>query len=855
MRIGFGSQSVRNFSGYRRAAGLKLLLCALALGFVAVAHAQPFPSFLLDTTRFVGRDLRFSFGCIATAASRSGGVVAWTTLGEHVCASRVTRSMDLIDTIPQDVTGPVLRASTSPAAACSDSGYAYAWHYGGGSMEYLWLALASRFGDIKARVVIDSQVQVNCISMAASSDRFAVVSTDWYPEAENYEVRASEVSPSGVVLRRGLVASGVWPEFYLDAADVARGDSAYLVVWQGTDSTSNNCIYGRFIWADGLYTDTLTFPIRQGVSAFGPKVAFDSKNFWVAWLEQAVPVGETLVKAARVSQSGVLLDTGGIVLASHATGLDVAADRETTLVSWDADTTSTLVCMRFDAEAHKLDSVSVVLSTKAVGPPATTVTRDTFLALWNERAHSTVPESEYRLAGRRATASGVLVDAQARDYAYTANSHGGAALASDGENFLAVWADVRAAPDYSARFRGRRFDNQGRFLDEEPFTIGGIHEAPLRCVMTYGAGCYLLCWCEDGDLKPVTIYATRISQDGSVMDTAPIPLCYSTYWTGDLDATYLRDSMFVVSVDTNTHNHIEVVRVMADGRVLDSVPVGIGARGGGDMYNNGPSLASMGDTLVLACKVWSAPYVWVGVGMFDPKLNQLDSVWWRTHTWDFETDVACGAGRILADQIAYGDDFLWVLDSAGNLLDTVPMQGLVGNHTSIAYDGENFLCANALTGGHRQKLWGYRVSPNGDLLDPEHVELVAFESTHVTDDCALAADTLGHVGLVFFSFETEGHMSSRARATVFPRLTGGVEEARGAPMPRYLCQTIVGRALKLPRGTKVRAYLLMDISGRKVMDLSPGANDVRALAPGVYFVREAQAQAQAQAVRKIVLTE
>jgi hypothetical protein len=45
----------------------------------------------------------------------------------------------------------------------------------------------------------------------------------------------------------------------------------------------------------------------------------------------------------------------------------------------------------------------------------------------------------------------------------------------------------------------------------------------------------------------------------------------------------------------------------------------------------------------------------------------------------------------------------------------------------------------------------------------------------------------------------------------------------------------------------------MDASGRKVMDLKPGANDVRALAPGVYFVREAQAQAQAQAIRKVVV--
>jgi hypothetical protein len=55
---------------------------------------------------------------------------------------------------------------------------------------------------------------------------------------------------------------------------------------------------------------------------------------------------------------------------------------------------------------------------------------------------------------------------------------------------------------------------------------------------------------------------------------------------------------------------------------------------------------------------------------------------------------------------------------------------------------------------------------------------------------------------------------------------------------------------------KPQATSLLDIGGRKVLDLKPGANDVRALAPGVYFVREAQAQAQAQAqtIRKVVIT-
>jgi YVTN family beta-propeller protein len=67
---------------------------------------------------------------------------------------------------------------------------------------------------------------------------------------------------------------------------------------------------------------------------------------------------------------------------------------------------------------------------------------------------------------------------------------------------------------------------------------------------------------------------------------------------------------------------------------------------------------------------------------------------------------------------------------------------------------------------------------------------------------------------------------------------------------------VVRGVLFLPgaSGHKPQAASLMDASGRKVLDLKPGANDVRALAPGVYFVREAQAQAQAEAIRKVVVT-
>jgi len=65
--------------------------------------------------------------------------------------------------------------------------------------------------------------------------------------------------------------------------------------------------------------------------------------------------------------------------------------------------------------------------------------------------------------------------------------------------------------------------------------------------------------------------------------------------------------------------------------------------------------------------------------------------------------------------------------------------------------------------------------------------------------------------------------------------------------------TVVRGILFLPvaQSHKPQAASLLNAAGRKVRDLHTGANDVSTLAPGVYFVRESQAQAQA--VHKLVL--
>jgi hypothetical protein len=87
---------------------------------------------------------------------------------------------------------------------------------------------------------------------------------------------------------------------------------------------------------------------------------------------------------------------------------------------------------------------------------------------------------------------------------------------------------------------------------------------------------------------------------------------------------------------------------------------------------------------------------------------------------------------------------------------------------------------------------------------------------------------------------------------------GGVEETPnpGVRMPN-LSSTVVRGVLLLPEAMcekrEARGELL-DISGRGVLNLKPGANDVSRLAPGVYFVRSAASgERSAVAVRKVIL--
>ncbi|UCG42827.1 MAG: hypothetical protein JSU73_13365 [candidate division WOR-3 bacterium] len=77
---------------------------------------------------------------------------------------------------------------------------------------------------------------------------------------------------------------------------------------------------------------------------------------------------------------------------------------------------------------------------------------------------------------------------------------------------------------------------------------------------------------------------------------------------------------------------------------------------------------------------------------------------------------------------------------------------------------------------------------------------------------------------------------------------------------RYRPRPTIVRGLLMYQPTANSSQLtagLVDITGRRVMELQPGVNDIRHVAPGVYFVREEEPRGQGvgdSSVRKVILT-
>jgi len=149
----------------------------------------------------------------------------------------------------------------------------------------------------------------------------------------------------------------------------------------------------------------------------------------------------------------------------------------------------------------------------------------------------------------------------------------------------------------------------------------------------------------------------------------------------------------------------------------------------------------------------------------------------------------------------------------------------------------------------------YYTSSSDHGVSWSDLELVSDDTIVHTWYPDIGADSTGHAYIVWYQPNaTRGEIWFATNAPL-----GIAEEPARQPVSVQSSATVIRGVLLLGaagsrQNVECRAELL-SIAGRKVMDLEPGGNDVRALAPGVYFVRE-EPQASSpklQAIRKVVI--
>jgi hypothetical protein len=156
------------------------------------------------------------------------------------------------------------------------------------------------------------------------------------------------------------------------------------------------------------------------------------------------------------------------------------------------------------------------------------------------------------------------------------------------------------------------------------------------------------------------------------------------------------------------------------------------------------------------------------------------------------------------------------------------------NAWSVAVSGESAYVADAMG--------GLRVISVADSAHPVEVG-------YYVRDAGLAHGVAVRGGYIYVG---DGGLR------IYQSYVPGVEETPNAKvrtansMPTVVRGALVLGAADSRQNTGYRAELL-DVCGRKVVELRSGANDVRALAPGVYFVRAVSREPSAVSCHKVVI--
>jgi hypothetical protein len=245
------------------------------------------------------------------AFGAGGFLTVWSSRSPSNVYARLVRSGgQVVGAVPTTLSDPS-QEGHRPRAAFDGANYLVIWDTGVG----IFGARVSRTGTVldKPELAISTYLsQAYAPAIAFDGTNYLVV---WSEGRGDYpDIYGARVTPAGHVLDPGGFRIASAPQTQT-SPDVAFGAGGYLVIWE--DWRPDCCsVWGARVTKSGVVRDTNPIQVsgHSGGTEAAPAVAFDRKNFVVAWGQRSAEDDD--IWGARVSPAGALLDRNGILVST-----------------------------------------------------------------------------------------------------------------------------------------------------------------------------------------------------------------------------------------------------------------------------------------------------------------------------------------------------------------------------------------------------------------------------------------------------------------------------------------------------------------------------------------------------------
>ncbi|MEO0067797.1 MAG: hypothetical protein ABIK23_01530 [candidate division WOR-3 bacterium] len=804
--------------------------------------------FLLDTT----------IGCVfapnkqedpAVAFDGTNYLVVWTDWrsgsSADIFATRVTQTGVVLDIVGITVAAAA-RSQTQPAVAFDGTNYLVVWSDGRSGNSDIYGARVTPAG-----VVLDSAgipistAENNQTDPAVAFDgtNYLVVWSD--SRSGNSDIYGARVTPAGVVLDSAGIPISTAANFQGYPA-VAFSGTNYFVAWHDNRRGTWSDVYGARVAPDGTVLDPSGISISAAANTQAhPAVAFDGTNFMVVWHDDRR--GYLDIYGARVSQSGTVLDGNGLQICTATRPQSFPAlvfDSTNYLVVWADERNGNydIYATRVTPGGTVIDTGGIPISTVVNNQrlPAVGFDGSNYLVVWTD-GRSGVDD----IFGTRVGTAGTVIDSAGFCVSTAANTQGEPASAFDGSNYLVVWTDDRNG---SYDIFGIRVTPAGTVIDSATIPISTAENNQNNPAVAFDGTNYLVVW---GDRRNgnADIYGTRVTPEGVVVDTAGMPISEAlnnqVYPAVAFDGT---NYLVVWADDRNGDYDIYGARVSPQGTVLDTDGIAISTIVREQSY---PAITFDGTNylVVWADKRGVSGYADIYGARVHPTGTVLDPVGIPISTAPYEQSYPAvafdGANFFVVWQdqrvgAGYFPDIYGArVSQIGSVIDTagipIATDGNYQGSPVVAFDGVNSL---VLWEDRRSgyDIYGAWVAPDGMVFDSGPIVFQEGGQFSPAIGKGSGREMLlvyqGWTGMV----DSVVYNTQRIWGKINPFLGSGEYSQHFTDSPSRSA-SIVRRTLECKVADAKVKMVLLDASGRRVMELKPGANDVSQLAGGVYFVR------------------